>query len=63
MLQIRMELLQFSQQQGNGHSEIVKFLAPLTNNPNAPDNTELTPLRVAYQKGNKEIQRILQKYL
>ena len=42
----------------NGHTEIVKLLAPLTDNPNAPDDYGKTPISVA--KTGK-IRRILNK--
>ena len=43
----------------SGHTEIVKFLAPLTDNPNAPNNAGQTPLQVA---ANVEIHRILKSF-
>ena len=43
----------------NGHTEIVKILAPLTDNPNAPDNDGKTPSSVAK---NAEIRGILQSF-
>ena len=41
----------------NGHTEIVKILAPLTDNPNAPDKYGCTPMKWA--KGKTEIIKIL----
>ena len=41
------------------HTEIVKILAPLTNNPNAPDKNGRTPIEVT---SNADIKRILQSY-
>ena len=43
----------------NGHMEIVKILAPLTDNPNAPNNWGETPSSVAE---NKEIRRFLKSF-
>ena len=43
---------------GNG-TEVVKTLAPLTDNPNAPDGNGLTPIRLAALKGHTEIIKIL----
>ena len=43
----------------NGHIEIVKILAPLTDNPNAPNNDGKTPSSVTK---NKEIQRFLESF-
>ena len=34
-----------------GHLEIIKFLAPLTDNPNSPCKDGKTPLHVAAEKG------------
>ena len=31
----------------NGHTEIVKILAPLTDNPNVPNKNGITPINVA----------------
>ena len=39
-------------------AEIVKILAPLTKNPNAPNDVGWTPMMVARDNGSKEIQRI-----
>ena len=46
----------------NRHTEIVNILAALTDNPNAPSSTGLTPIMVARNKGCMAIQKILQKY-
>ena len=43
----------------NGHTEIVKILAPLTDNPNAPDYLGRTPIYRAAYKGHTEIVKIL----
>ena len=43
----------------NGHTVIVQILAPLTDNPNAPDNQGKTPIAVAK---NAEIRRILESF-
>ena len=43
----------------NSHTEIVKILAPLTDNPNAPDEDGRTPIFWAAFKGNTEIVKIL----
>ena len=40
----------------NGHTEIVKILAPLTDNPNAPNDSGFTPSSVT---NNEIIRRIL----
>ena len=42
-----------------GHTEIVKILAPLTINPNAPTKMGWTPIAVAK---NAEIRRILEHH-
>ena len=51
----------------NGHTEVVKILAPLTDNPNAPNDIGrtpnqwgITPLAVAK---NTEIREILKTYI
>ena len=43
----------------NGYSEIVKILAPLTDNPNAPNNRGETPIYWAAKNGYIEIVKIL----
>ena len=43
----------------NGHTEIVKILVPLTDNPNSPGNSGKTPLAVAK---NEEICGILENF-
>ena len=49
-----------------GHTAIVKILAPLTDNPNAPNNDGETPIYLTTSNGHghgrREIQNILQKY-
>ena len=42
-----------------GHTEIVKILAPLTGDPNAPDKDGDTPIHFAAQEGHTEIVKIL----
>ena len=42
-----------------GNTEIVKILAPLTDNPNDPDYSGWTPIYMATCKGNTEIVKIL----
>ena len=42
-----------------GHTEIVKILAPLTDNPNAPDRYGETPIFQAAKFGFTEIVQIL----
>ena len=42
-----------------GHTEIVKILAPLTNNPNVPDKSGKTPIYYAVRYGYTEIVKIL----
>ena len=41
------------------YAKIVKFLAPLTDNPNAPDNDGWTPIHQAANNGHTEIVKIL----
>ena len=43
----------------NGHTEIVKILAPLTDNPNAPNKYGETPIHKAAKNGHREIVKIL----
>ena len=43
----------------NGHTEIVKFLAPLADNPNAPGKNGETPIYGAARNGHNEIVKIL----
>ena len=43
----------------NGDIDIVKILAPLTDNPNAPDKYGNTPIHKAAQYGHTEIIKIL----
>ena len=43
----------------NGHTEIVKILAPLTDNPNTPERNGRTPIYKAAWKGHTEIVKIL----
>ena len=43
----------------HGHTEIVKILAQLTVNPNAPDEHGKTPIHSAAWKGHTEIVKIL----
>ena len=43
----------------SGHTEIVKFLAPLTDNPNAPNKYGWTPLYWAAYYGYTEIVKTL----
>ena len=45
-----------------GHTEKVKILAPLTDNPNAPDVDGDTPIDLAKQRGHDEIVRILESH-
>ena len=42
-----------------GHTKIVKILAPLTDNPNAPDKEGGTPIHWAAYTGHIEIVEIL----
>ena len=42
-----------------GHIEIIKILAPLTDNPNTPDKHGKTPIYWAAQNGHIEIVNIL----
>ena len=43
----------------NGDTDFVKILVPLTNNPNAPDEYEQTPIHWATLHGHTEIVKIL----
>ena len=43
----------------NGHTEVVKILAPLTDNPNAPNDYGWTPIHGAAWNGHTEIVKIL----
>ena len=43
----------------NGYTEIVKILAPLTDNPNAPNEDGETPIYCAARKGYTEIVKFL----
>ena len=43
----------------NGHAEIVKIVAPLTNHPNVPDKDGWTPIHWAACNGHTEIVKIL----
>ena len=43
----------------HGHTEIVKNLAPLADNPNAPNNIGETPIYCAAKNGLTEIVTIL----
>ena len=54
MLQTNLEILQSLL-----HTEIVKILAPLADNPNAPDKDGLTPIHAAADNGHTEIVNIL----
>ena len=47
---------------GNGYTEIFKFLAPLTDNPNPPNKFGRTPYAVAGSMTKKDIQKLLQTY-
>ena len=61
MLQICMDTPQFIWQ--NGHTEIVKILAPLTDNPNAPNEFGFTtPISLAAGNGHTKIIKILAPY-
>ena len=44
---------------GFGYTEFVKLLAPLTENPNAPDKCGMTPIHYATYYGHTEIVKIL----
>ena len=44
------------------NTEIVKILAPLTDNPNSPDNDGDTPIYMAARKGHTEIVKILASF-
>ena len=43
----------------NGHTEIIKICAPLTDNPNAPNKNGLTPIYMAAMNRHTEIVKIL----
>ena len=59
MLQINWEKTPIHEAALNGSTEIVKILAPLTDDPNAPHEWGYTPSSVAQ---NAEIRRILESY-
>ena len=42
-----------------GHTEIIKILAPLTDNPNVPNKTGVTPIYIAAHEGHTDIVKIL----
>ena len=44
-----------------GHTEIVKFLAPLTDNPNAPILGQ-TPIYIAAREGHSKIVKLLSQF-
>ena len=52
-----MDIFQFIWQ--HFHTEIIKILAPLTGNPNAPDKHGRIPIYTAAQNGHTEIVKIL----
>ena len=47
----------------NGHTEIVKILVPLTNNPNAPNHYGSTPIYWAAMLVHTEIVKILAPFV
>ena len=47
----------------HGHTEIFKFLALLTDDPNPPVNIGRTPYMVARVRRSKEIQKFLQNWI
>ena len=55
----KLEFLQNYLAAQEGHAEIVKILAPLTDNPNAPDEYGITPIYWAEHNGHSEIVKIL----
>ena len=59
MLQINVEIPPLYWAAFAGHTEIVKILAPLTNNPNAPNKVGKTPISWAEFRGHTEIIEIL----
>ena len=46
-----------------GHTEIVKILAPLTDNPNNSDEDGRTPIYQAARNGHTEIVKILAPFI
>ena len=46
-----------------GHLDVIKFLAPLTENPNAPDKHGNTPIDLAIRRGHNEVAQFLQSYI
>ena len=46
-----------------GHIDVLKFLAPLTTNPNSPMKGGGTPIQLAHAHGHHEFARILQSYI
>ena len=43
----------------NGHADVIKYLAPLTKNPNAQDSMGRTPIYLAAQNGHLECIKVL----
>ena len=58
----RKKIMHICQKSGSSHeeTEIVKILAPLTDNPNAPNKYGSTPIEIAR---NEEIRRILRSFI
>ena len=61
VLQMKMDVLQFIGLHVGvwGHTEMVKILAPLADNPNAPGNNGDTPIYWAARNGHTVIVKIL----
>ena len=58
MLLMDLDLTPIHHAAQNGHTEMVKILAPLTENPNALDGFGLTPIHHAASYGHTEIVKI-----
>ena len=56
---IREICVKYKSGKSSDDTEIVKILAPLTHNPNAPDRNGETPIHVAAINGHTEIVKIL----
>ena len=61
---LRKKIYEISVRKGGSDEdlEIVKIIAPLTENPNAPSKNGETPINIAAQNGHTEIVKILSQY-
>ena len=46
-----------------GHVDIIRFLAPLTENPNVPANDGRTPIDLATRNGHQDVVDELNRYV